>query len=117
VNASVKSAPGERSAFTVKGPASTAAVRGTEFDFDGYTLTVTEGTVQFSNLLGQETPVGAGDGGSTDGYAPPETGEQHSLRLNEVPAADAGGLLPGGNAGGTAFTPTAPTGTISITVQ
>lgn len=34
VNVTVKAAPGERSDFTVTGPASTAAVRGTEFDFD-----------------------------------------------------------------------------------
>jgi hypothetical protein len=118
VNASVKSAPGERSAFTVKGPVSTAAVRGTEFSYDGYALSVTEGTVVFSNLLGQETPVGAGDGGSTDGYTPPQTGEDHIADLVEVPPADAGGLLGGGDGGGGgATTPASPTGTIVITVQ
>jgi hypothetical protein len=117
VNASVKSAPGERSTFTVKGPVSTAAVRGTEFSYDGYTLTVSEGTVAFSNLLGQETPVGAGDGGSTDGYTPPRTGEEHTDDLVDVPAAGAGGLLSDGGGGGGYTPPASPTGTIIITVK
>jgi len=117
VNASVKSAPGERSAFTVKGPVSTAAVRGTEFSYDGYTLAVSEGTVVFSNLLGQETSVGAGDGGSTDGNTPPRTGEEHTADLVEVPAASAGGLLPDDGGGGGYSAPASPTGTIIITVK
>jgi hypothetical protein len=79
---------------------------------------VSEGTVVFSNLLGQESPVGAGDGGSTDGYTPPETGEEHTADLVDVPAAGAGGLLPDGGGGGGGFTaPASPTGTIEITVK
>jgi hypothetical protein len=34
VNAKVKAATGEKNDFTIRGPASTAAVRGTEFDYD-----------------------------------------------------------------------------------
>jgi hypothetical protein len=118
VSASVKSAPGERSSFTVKGPVSTAAVRGTEFSYDGYTLAVSEGTVTFSNLMGQEAQVGAGDGGTTDGYTPPQTGESLTSDLVAVTPAEAGGLLSDGGAGaGGGGAPSLPVGTISITIQ
>jgi len=71
VRADVKSAEGERQDFKVKGPASTAAVRGTVFDYDGFDLVVEQGVVQFVNLLNQVQPVAAGEQSSTDGYTRP----------------------------------------------
>jgi hypothetical protein len=60
VNANVRSVEGRRPTFRVRGPVSTAAVRGTEFVYDGYSLRVNEGDVAFFNLIGQEHSVRAG---------------------------------------------------------
>ena len=110
VNANVKSAAGERSEFTLKGPASTAAVRGTEFDYDGYTLQVTEGVVQFFNLLSQVRPVGAGDRSETDGYTFPSSSESSYVLDSSVES-------PGGETGGGTNNPPALTGGFVVTVQ
>ncbi len=45
VRANVKSAEGVTHNFSIKSPTSTASVRGTEFDYDGYSVNVTEGRV------------------------------------------------------------------------
>jgi len=116
VNASVKSAQGEKTDFTLKGPASTAAVRGTEFSYDGYELQVTEGIVQFFNLLAQARGVGAGESSGTDGYNFPSGGEDDKLADSTV-SGDAGGGLTGGGGGGGTFTPPSLTGTFTVTVQ
>ena len=50
VHAEVKKVEGLRQSFTLKSPQATAAVRGTEFDFDGLTVNVINGVVQFSTL-------------------------------------------------------------------
>lgn len=110
VNANVKSAAGERTEFTLKGPASTAAVRGTEFDYDGYALQVTEGVVQFFNLLSQMRPVGAGDRSETDGTDFPSSGESGHIDDSNV-----GG--PGGTTGGGGITTPVLTGGFVVTVQ
>jgi len=46
--------------FRVSTPVSTAAVRGTDFLYDGRELYVTEGDVAFTNLTGQHHSVRAG---------------------------------------------------------
>jgi hypothetical protein len=114
VNAVVKSAEGERTEFTLKGPASTAAVRGTEFEYNGYELRVTEGIVQFVNLLYQSRNVGPGDSSTTDGYNYPDDGEGGYSDDSNV-TNPGGGLLPGGGVGGE-IRPVL-TGTISVVVQ
>ena len=76
VRAEVKSTSGVRQDFTLKGPQATAAVRGTEFVFDGLTVNVVNGVVLFSNSLGQSRSVPAGEGSSTDGFQLPTTGDQ-----------------------------------------
>ncbi len=114
VNAVVKAAPGERSEFTLKGPASTAAVRGTQFDYDGYALEVTEGIVEFVNLLSQARAVGAGESSDTDGYSYPASGETGKMDDSKVPGAG-GGLLESG--GGGVQKPPVLTGTIAVTVH
>jgi len=81
VEADVQSTEGLRNNFKVRGPVSTAAVRGTSFVFDGYTLRVTEGTVVFNNLIGQRRRVSAGNESSTDGYTPPA--DTQTTRLDE----------------------------------
>ncbi len=111
VNANVKSAAGERSEFTLKGPASTAAVRGTEFDYDGYALQVTEGVVQFFNLLSQLRAVGAGDRSETDGYDYPSSSESGYIQDSTVEGPG------GGEGGGGNNNLPVLTGTFAVTVQ
>ena len=55
---------------------STAAVRGTDFEFDGFTVTVTNGVVTFINAVGQSRGVSAGEDSSTDGTGLPTSGDQ-----------------------------------------
>ncbi len=71
VKAEVQSTEGLRNNFKLRSPVSTAAVRGTTFVFDGYTLWVTEGTVVFRNRIGQPRQVSAGQESTTDGFSPP----------------------------------------------
>jgi len=61
LRADVKSEAGLAQNFKVKSPISTAAVRGTAFDFDGDSLEVIRGAVAFSNSLGQTRTVGQGE--------------------------------------------------------
>lgn len=69
MSAQVRSADGRRQDFQVRSPISTAAVRGTDFAFDGERLEVQEGEVGFSNAFGQERSVSGGQR-STAGGAP-----------------------------------------------
>jgi hypothetical protein len=115
VNASVKAAAGERNEFTLKGPASTAAVRGTEFEYDGYTLQVTEGVVEFFNLLSQRQLVGGGDSSETDGYTYPTGGEDD--KSNQSKVGGPGGGPGNGGGGGGGNTPPVLTGGVMVTIQ
>jgi len=76
VKGEVKKGGDER--FTLRGPVSTAAVRGTEFEYDGFTVKVTNGFVTFENSLRQGRVVVGGEDGSIDGLGLqiPTTGDQ-----------------------------------------
>ena len=110
VNAEVKVAPGLRQEFTLKGPQATAAVRGTEFVFDGVTVTVVNGLVFFSNNQGQGRGVGAGEQSSTGGTSGlPTSGDQE----NEV----ASSVQPHTSTGGTGLPPSAvPPASATVTI-
>ena len=119
VRADVKSAEGERQDFKVKGPASTAAVRGTVFDYDGFELVVEQGVVQFFNLLNQAQPVAAGEQSSTDGYTRPVAPVQGKLSesvistdTSDVASTGTGG---GAGTGAGAGAAVATTGTLTVT--
>ena len=79
VEANVQSTEGLRNNFKLRSPVATAAVRGTSFVFDGFTLWVTEGTVVFRNRVGQNRGVSAGQESSTDGYSAPSNAQQTLL--------------------------------------
>lgn len=79
VEADVQSTEGLRNNFKLRSPMATAAVRGTSFVFDGFTLWVTEGTVVLSNRVGQNRGVSAGQESSTDGYSAPSNSRQTLL--------------------------------------
>lgn len=57
VNARVRSVKGLSHDFKLRSPVSTAAVRGTDFDYDGWELKVKDGVVALINRLNQERAV------------------------------------------------------------
>ena len=61
VNAKVKTAEGLQHDFTLRSTTSTASVRGTELDFDGFTIVVSEGTVEFLDATGTREFVFQGE--------------------------------------------------------
>ena len=71
IKANVRSSAGLQNNFKLRSAQSTAAVRGTVFVYDGYTLSVEQGRVSLSNNLGQVRSVGSGEQSSTDGYSVP----------------------------------------------
>ncbi|MCF7914990.1 MAG: FecR domain-containing protein [Spirochaetaceae bacterium] len=75
IKANVRSSAGLQNNFKLRSAQSTAAVRGTVFVYDGYTLSVEQGQVSLSNNLGQVRTVGRGEQSSTDGYSVPSNVE------------------------------------------
>jgi hypothetical protein len=115
VRAEVKTAAGLTQDFKVKSPVSTAAVRGTEFEYDGYELYVFEGTVTYSNLTGESRSYSSGETGSTDGIETPsdaEEGLQSDFGVNPyTPGAGGEPIVPSRPTTGI------PTGNLIITVS
>lgn len=104
VRASVRSTSGKSTNFRLRSPVSTAAVRGTEFVFDGYRLDVIEGVVTFLNRLNEAVSVQGGNGSETSGDdAPvdPETNQQNNstITTNPTGANDGGGYQGTGTTG------------------
>lgn len=113
----------QNSRFTVKSPVATAAVRGTNFSFDGVDLQVTQdGPVILENQYGRGTTVSSGQQARGSSYEPPrqprETREsqgQVSTETDESDDFDGGdedsGLEPGGD-----YTTTPEVGTVILEV-
>ncbi len=85
VRAEVKSAEGLKNQFRLRSPASTASVRGTDFEYDGKNLYVDEGDVALSNLVGQAHSVREGQESSAYRYEPIES---VTARFEERSTAD-----------------------------
>ncbi|MCF7929691.1 MAG: FecR domain-containing protein [Spirochaetales bacterium] len=80
VDANVRSAEGLRHDFTLKSSVSTAAVRGTSFSYDGYSLSVSDGTVVYSDNKGRGRSYSGGQSGRmTTPGAPPTSPESEKL--------------------------------------
>ncbi len=84
VRAEVKTTKGLKQNFKLKSPISTAAVRGTSFEYDGRNLTVYNGTVAFTNTFGQRRLVPAGTGSQIRGSGLPGTGEELASLLTNI---------------------------------
>lgn len=84
VKAEVKSVEGLTQDFKLRSPVSTAAVRGTDFEFDGVTVTVINGSVSFSNTYNQSRSVGGGEDSSTTGTDLPSQGNQGKSERSTV---------------------------------
>ncbi len=85
VKAKVKSVEGLTQDFKLRSPVSTAAVRGTDFEFDGVTVTVINGMVSFSNTYNQSRLVSGGEDSSTNGTDLPSQGNQGKSDRSTVP--------------------------------
>jgi hypothetical protein len=84
VKAQIKAEEGLRNDFQLRSPVSTAAVRGTEFDFDGVNLRVLAGTMALANAFNQSANVSAGEITSTDGFTVPPAGVEALEKLFNV---------------------------------
>ena len=85
VRAEVHSAEGLKNDFRLRSTASTASVRGTEFEYDGKNLYVDEGDVALTNLIGQAHSVREGQESSAYRFEPIES---VTARFEERSTAD-----------------------------
>lgn len=85
VRAEVHSAEGLKNDFRLRSTASTASVRGTEFEYDGKNLYVDEGDVALTNLIGQAHSVREGQQSSAYRFEPIES---VTARFEERSTAD-----------------------------
>ncbi len=80
VRAHVKPVQGVKHDFKLRSPMSTAAVRGTDFEFDGVKLIVFDKSVILTNRFNQRRNVGGGEGSETTGEDIPASGEDKRRR-------------------------------------
>ena len=76
VRATISTAEGRSADFRVRGPLSTAAVRGTGFETNGWQISVTEGVVAFANALGEGRNISPGQVSVTTGGAPSDPADE-----------------------------------------
>lgn len=96
VNAEIKTTAGLTQNFKLRSPVSTAAVRGTGFNYSGYELYVYNGNVTYENLTGQDRSYGEGEGGETSGTDTPTDSQLQKEKDSAVNSYTAG---PGGQSG------------------
>jgi ferric-dicitrate binding protein FerR (iron transport regulator) len=91
IRARVRSSEGATNDFQLRSSRSTAAVRGTDFEYSGFELIVYEGLVAFFNRYNQERPIGENQASSTDGSSIPTDPEAERL-AGATASANTGGL-------------------------
>ena len=84
VRGEVRTTEGLQNDFRLRSPVSTAAVRGTEFEYDGVNLQVFDGVVAFSNLINQTRVVSRGASMATSGADVPATRERSRIEGSSV---------------------------------
>jgi hypothetical protein len=90
VRANVKPPVGGTTSFTVRSPSATASVRGTEFEFNGIQLRVTEGRVHLTGGDGSGAYVGAGQAARISIETGQTTGAEETAREELTPSVPAG---------------------------
>jgi hypothetical protein len=122
VRAQVRSAAGQTADFKLRSPVSTAAVRGTDFYFDGFRLDVIEGVVEFFNRVGQSQTVAAGNATQTSGgddaptYPEDDRSQTAIVSTDTSDTAGGGGERTGGGGAGGLPPPVATTGKLVIVI-
>ena len=115
VRAEVKTTAGLKQDFKLRSPVSTAAVRGTKLDYDGFDVVVFDGDVLYLTLLGQKRSYSPGEGGGGDGYGTPESGgDNKNSRSGVIPYTPGAGGDSGNRLAGDIGLD--PTGSITIFV-
>jgi hypothetical protein len=84
VRSRVRSADQRSTDFQVRSPVSTAAVKGTDFVYDGSLLTVFEGDVSLRNSIGQSHSVRAGQRSRAYGYETIQSVEAYYAEVAEL---------------------------------
>ncbi|MEX2442300.1 MAG: FecR domain-containing protein [Alkalispirochaeta sp.] len=84
VDAEVRSSENRDTEFRVSSPIAVAAVRGTDFSFDGANLEVSDGIVSLSNRYNETVSVGGGESSTTTGTEPPATPAEQSESSTRV---------------------------------
>jgi hypothetical protein len=101
VKAEVKSVSGLQQDFKLRSPVSTAAVRGTEFDYSGYDVVVIDGEVIYQTSRGQERTYSSGEDGGDKGDGSATSGgdsKNEEAGINPYtagPGGESGSRLPG----------------------
>ncbi len=111
VQASVASTSGKTTDFTLRSPVSTAAVRGTEFVFDGYRLEVIAGVVSFFSKSGEVKAILAGNASTTSGNDSPSNPEDDQQDNSTITTDTSGGQ------GGSGYTGTGTKGSLVIVIE
>ena len=110
MSAEVRSAEGGRAEFRVRSPIATASVRGTDFEFDGVNLSVSEGIVLLANRFNEAVAVLGGEESTAAGDGPPPTAAEQS-------ESDATVTVSTGSGGGTPTVRTPTRGGLTINWQ
>jgi hypothetical protein len=99
IRADVKTAEGLRHDFQLRSPVSTAAVRGTIFEYDGIRLNVERGLVFLANTLNHGHSVSGNEEGEARGFDKPKKSSEIK-KSNSGVSAFAGGRGKGRGRGG-----------------
>jgi len=113
VRAQVTPTEGLQHNFSLKSPVSTAAVRGTEFEFNSVSVKVFSGLVAFSNSIGQQRSVGGGEQSTIKGTAAPASPETAVLATTSTTIS----TTPAEAGTGPKQTKPSLGGTLKVTVQ
>jgi len=101
VKAEVKSVAGLQQDFKLRSPVSTAAVRGTKFDYSGYDVVVIDGEVIYQTSRGQERTYSSGEAGGDKGDGTTTSGGDSKNKDSGInpytagPGGESGSRLPG----------------------
>jgi hypothetical protein len=87
IRADVKTSVTRTHDFTVTSPVATASVRGTSFVFDGFSVQVLAGTVNYFNRIGERVTVAEGTESKTVGTTTPTPPAEELVKVTEVKAS------------------------------
>ncbi|TVQ37508.1 MAG: hypothetical protein EA384_11615 [Spirochaetaceae bacterium] len=90
VRGEVRGVQGLQSDFRLRSTQATAAVRGTDFDFDGTNLRVLAGLVRIANLYGRQVSVGGNEESTADPTSPPSNPLAERIRRSLVSSTTEG---------------------------